>query len=436
MLAFPLASLAISPSMLLAQPAAEMPTATASAAEPAVAPSAFGWVMCGVAAVAATTVLIAVIKTWMRSDGGAAVYKQGSEGSSDGVDDGPDYVPFVAPAGTGSRTGSSTGSPAVPGVVRFESRVCEHCKPLRHETNVIVLHRLGLLQKLVGVNLALALASIAYFAVSLVLLVISLWPEEHVVDSGAFHLLDFGGAFVFSLIEVLTLLYSPERRFSSPALLRCLMFFSVCSTSVALLFTLLNRSKFEVTAHNINYVNDFVIALVDSLLVSTVVRSPARHPGRGARHASCGALGTPVAVLATLVPLSLSFGQVALYNGLGADARGHMLGERPAHWLEFVFTMVGAAINFWFCLDSRMLAEELTRQIMIAPDEFVVVIDPTSNTSVHTADECGRSPASRAEPGALECSGCAHEHDHALPHAHQHVHDHACAHANGRPRKG
>jgi len=119
---------------------------------------------------------------------------------------------------------------------------------------VLVLARLSLLQRLSDINLGLAMASILYFAVSLVLLVVTAWPKEHLVDGGVFHIVDFGSNFLFSLVEVLALVYSPERNFSSPMLLRMLMFFSVCSTFVALMFVLLNRSAFETLAHNIDYV--------------------------------------------------------------------------------------------------------------------------------------------------------------------------------------
>jgi len=332
-----------------------------------------------------------------------------------------------------------------------------------------VLARLNKLQQLGDINLGLAVASILYFAISMVLLLVSAWPEPHLVDSGVFHTLDFGSNFFFALIEVLTLAYSPERRFSAPKLLRILMFLSVCSTSVALLLIILNRATFEVVAHNIDYLNDFTVALVDSLLVSTVVRSPASHPGQRVNPESgLRACARPVAVIATLVPVTLSFAQVLIYNVLGVDLRGHLLGERPAHVVEFIFNGVGAAINFWFCLDSRNLTEELTRQIMLAPDELIVVIDPTSNTSVHTADECGRSPYIRptAPPIAPgwsfgsnghsllsdtiseshghdhQCSAHAHAHAshahaalaaHAVAHDHDCEHDHDCAHDHAPP---
>ena len=244
----------------------------------------------------------------------------------------------------------------------------------------------------------------------------------------------FGSTFLFALIEVLTLLFSPERRFTNPSLLRVLMFFSVCTTFVSFLLIVLSRETFEVISHNMDYLNDFVVALVDSLLVSTVVRSPAIHPGRGgiARGKQCGVHGKRLAMLATFVPLTLSFLQIALYNGMGIDARGELLGERPAHVLEFVFDCVGAGINFWFCLDSKMLAEELTRQIMLAPDEVVVVIDPSSTTSVHTAAECGLSPHTR--PGlprnahSHSHGGCEHIHDHSHDDGCSHGHEHCCEH--------
>ena len=119
---------------------------------------------------------------------------------------------------------ATLGSGAAKAAFPFEPRVCEHCQPLRHETNVIVLARLNLLHKLASVNLWLALASILYFSVCLVLLVVSVWPEEGIVDDAVYHYLDFSSTFLFSLVEVLTLLYSPERRFRSPILLRFLIF--------------------------------------------------------------------------------------------------------------------------------------------------------------------------------------------------------------------
>lgn len=329
--------------------------------------------------------------------------------------------------------------------MRFGPKVCEHCQPLRHETNIIVLARLNLLHRLADINLWLALASILYFATSLVLLFVTAWPVHHLVDGGVYHYIDFGSAFLFSLVEVLTLLYSPERRFSNPTLLRILIFCSVGSTFVALLFLVLNRHAFEVLAHNIDYVNDFTVALVDSLLVSTVVRAP-DHEGKDVstrgKGKMCENYGKHITALVTFLLLALSFGQIVIYNCIGVDSKGNLLGERPAHLLEFISTGIGAAINFWFCLDSKMISEALTRQIMIAPDELVVVIDPESSTGVHTAEQCGRSPHITSQyvrpdeyirPGEPWHSH-AHLHDQSCPHVRNdvctHSHDHAVTHGH------
>jgi hypothetical protein len=317
--------------------------------------------------------------------------------------------------------------------------ICEHCQPLRHETNVLVLARLQKLGQLADVNLGLAVACSIYFATEMVLLLVQLWPDKHVVPGNTFHTLEMGATFFFSMTELLILLYSPERNFSSPALLRVLMFFGVCSTFVALLLILLNRAEFEILAHNIDFTNDFTIALVDSLLVSTVVRVPLFHPGRNVaqtRGKQVGSwvqrYGRQLAVAATLVPLTMSFVQALVYNFLGVDARGHLLGERPAHILEFIFDGIGAGISFWFCLDSKALVDELTRQIMLAPDDLVVVIDPESNTSVHAAEELSaqRSPSSRlgsrcdsfSRLDSSPCCDSAHSHSHGHTHTHTHCH--------------
>lgn len=321
------------------------------------------------------------------------------------------------------------GASKAPNVGMMQSKVCEHCQPLRHETNVLVLARLNVLHRLADINLVLALACIIYFAVSVVLFMVTVWPTQHLVDPDTFHHIDFGSNFLFSNIEVLILVYSPERRFTSPTLLRMLMFYSVCSTFVSWLLVVLNRSAFEVVSHNIDYLNDFVVALIDSILVKTVLRSPANHPGRGAATSMqpCRAFETPIAACATFFPLLLSFGQVAIYNGFGVGDHGQMLGERPSHVLEFIFDAVGAAISFWFCLDSKKMVEELARQIMLAPDDLVVVIDPTSHTSVHTAEETGRSPFARKNHGP-PLSFHDHVHDHVHEH---HVCDDTCGHDHG-----
>ena len=185
------------------------------------------------------------------------------------------------------------------------------------------------------------------------------------------------------------------------------------------------------------------IAIAATRIRGGVVRSPVTHSYWLSQLCGCDVFLKHCVVLATLVPLFLCTGQLVLYNGLGVDEHGHYLGEPAAHVLEFSFDGLAAAINFWFCLDSRALAEELTRQIMIAPNELVVVIDPESSTSVHAADEIDHhrnpfmhSPHNR--PGAprpyhSSSNGSSHapQHQHAHVHDHHVAHDHIHGHADG-----
>lgn len=273
---------------------------------------------------------------------------------------------------------------------------CEHCQPLRMDTNVLVLARLTVLNKLSDYNLVFSLCSLLFLAVNVVLMVVTIRVisfGESLVDPGVFHTLDFGSTFLFSLVEVLTLVYSPERRFSSPTLLKFLMFVNVCSTFTALLFITLNRSVFERLSHNIDYFNELSMALIDALLVSTILIAPMESPTPAEdRPGWCVCFVRPklAVAAATLIPILISGTQLMVYNAFGVDTKGHVLGERAAHVLEFAFNAIGATINFWFCLDSKFLADQLTRQIMLAPDEMRTVIDPLSPSGLHNPKPVSR----------------------------------------------
>ena len=60
------------------------------------------------------------------------------------------------------------------------------------------------------------------------------------------------------------------------------------------------------------------------------------------------------------------------------------MGELAAHVLEFIFNSVGATINFWFCLDSKFLADQLARQIMLEPQ---IALEPPPTRSGSTLRE-------------------------------------------------
>ena len=59
------------------------------------------------------------------------------------------------------------------------------------------------------------------------------------------------------------------------------------------------------------------------------------------------------------------------------------LARAQAHYLEFSFEAATAAISSWFCIDNMLLADRLKTEIMVAPEEFTVVIDELSRRAAH-----------------------------------------------------
>lgn len=64
-------------------------------------------------------------------------------------------------------------------------------------------------------------------------------------------------------------------------------------------------------------------------------------------------------VTTTLIALLVALVQLGVYNLMGYDEeRQDMIGEAPAHFLEFSFEIVSALIAFWFCMDNKFVADK------------------------------------------------------------------------------
>jgi len=55
---------------------------------------------------------------------------------------------------------------------------CEHCQPLRRDTNVLVLQRLTELRGISSINLALAIGSVMYLGITLVCAVLNGYDND------------------------------------------------------------------------------------------------------------------------------------------------------------------------------------------------------------------------------------------------------------------
>jgi hypothetical protein len=277
----------------------------------------------------------------------------------------------------------------------------DYTKPIRQESNVLVPVRLNELKVLSHINIFLALASIVYFGVNVGCTVLNTydlepvncehdlepgWTEEEceeaqpITSVETFHKIEFGTTFLFSIIESLSIVYSPDRQFESPMLLKALIFWNIAVSFVPALLVFINIEEFEVPSHELEYTNGVCMALVDMLMAVQLInamkrrRSHATGEAEGGNMAKLGPLCT--AFLLGFIPVSIAVAQLWVYNGMGMDEDGERLGEKPAHFLEFAFEMVSSAITFWFCMDNKLRVDTMRLDIMLAgQDTEVVLVD-------------------------------------------------------------
>jgi len=84
-----------------------------------------------------------------------------------------------------------------------------------------------------------------------------------------FHVLEFWATFVFSLVQAYALTLSPkpaEAVTTNPGLLKLVLFLSVSLTFVPALLVSIDLETFEMASHQLEYLNEFLMAFVDMVL--------------------------------------------------------------------------------------------------------------------------------------------------------------------------
>jgi hypothetical protein len=246
---------------------------------------------------------------------------------------------------------------------------CDHSM-LNSTTNVIAMVRANELIAMSRVNAILAITAVLYISVNLVCCILNSYDndcygEPHcdaATSAAEFHLLEFWSAFIFNTVDVFAISYSPKNlsnQYSNPTLLKLIVLFNVGISFCSCLLVSINLEKFEVLAHELEYTNELTITTFDALILFNLVRGRTHQLSMNTRTMWLASLGV-------VVVGSIAIIQLFIYNFSGWTADGDSLGERTAHYLEFVFGIASAGITFWFTMDNKMTADQRLAQMMYA----------------------------------------------------------------------
>lgn len=235
--------------------------------------------------------------------------------------------------------------------------VTPNTKALNSSTNVLLVYRLNEMRSLESVNFTLAIACLVYCGINIALIIVnyvnSNSPTNNVVVSEkSFHLLEFWATFFFSIVTCISLTSTPKsilNIYNDPLTLRLILFFNIVAASLPAVLITLNMEYFETISHQIEYLNELTMSFIDLVLVWSLCQSA------GADSAT-----TSMAVISSIVALI----QLAVYNGMGKTDSGQMIGEVPAHFLEFTFGIISSLIAFAFCMDNKFVCKKEIGEIL------------------------------------------------------------------------
>jgi hypothetical protein len=226
---------------------------------------------------------------------------------------------------------------------------------LNFSSNVLLVYRLQEMSKTADLSFQLAVVCLAYCALNVTLFFLNYYihfVREDVMPERAFHMMEFWATFMFSVVECITVVYTPRplsRIYRNPLRLKIVLFFNIVATLVPALLITINQEEFEIMCHNLEYLNDITMTFIDAILLGALCVTDKNKTWT---------------ILLASVPGSLAVLQLVLYNGMGRTPDGDMVGEVPSHFCEFIFGFISGLIAFWFCIDNKLVADEEMGSIM------------------------------------------------------------------------
>ena len=219
--------------------------------------------------------------------------------------------------------------------------------PLNTSQNVLLVYRLNEMRSLERVNFTLAIACLVYCGINIALIIVnyvnSKHPDDPPISDKAFHLLEFWATFCFAIVTCISLTSTPKSMlniYNNPLTLRLILFFNIVASSMPAMLMTLNVEYFEVMSHQIEYLNELTTSFIDLVLLWSLCKLEGAN--------------AIMAVIASIVACI----QLAIYNGMGTTDDGEMIGEVPAHFLEFSFGIISSLINFAFCMDNKFVCKK------------------------------------------------------------------------------
>lgn len=249
--------------------------------------------------------------------------------------------------------------------------------PLNQSTNVLLVYRLHEMRYSAQFNLLLAFLCLVYIGVNMVLIAVNALNAkaerqgtQPVVSELTYHLVEFWATFGFAVVECCSLVATGSPKslvqiYRNPLVLKLVLFFNIVATWVPAVLVTLNREVFEITSHEIEYLNELTMTFVDMVLLWSLLRLDAQS-----------VLGQ---FILTCMAGFVALFQLGVYNLMGRRADGDMQGEVPAHYFEFGFEIISSMIAFWFCMDNKRVAEQEIGLILYGSHADCQICDAKSN---------------------------------------------------------
>jgi hypothetical protein len=145
------------------------------------------------------------------------------------------------------------------------------------------------------------------------------------------------------------------------SIIRSLLYFSPLKVVafIPMLLVWCNLGIFEVLAHEIEYSNELSMSFVDLVLLWSLTKQ-----GKYNTKLKLKLVDTGSGIFLVAGSVAMAIFQLFIYNGMGHTATGGLAGEHLAHYCEFFFEIVSALIVFWFCVDSKFVADKEIFEIM------------------------------------------------------------------------